>query len=188
MKVTCTGCQTIYRIADEKVPEGGGRAICPNCGQEILIVPGGRGRASPGFPGASPGADFGQTMAYDYSEVDQSRTEVSAFLERISSREPYLDEGSPMAVRDVQTGQEYPLSGAQCTLGRSGCDINLNDPEVSRRHCLLKVFGAEIVVVDLESTNGTFVGGRKIMTANLDIGHRFTVGNTTLEVVISGGD
>jgi len=37
MRITCTSCQTVCRIADGKVPDKGARENCPNCGQEILI-------------------------------------------------------------------------------------------------------------------------------------------------------
>ena len=184
MKLTCANCQTKYQIADEKIPAGGARASCPNCGQQILIPARNKSGSSSGRISSSPGADFGQTIAYDFSEVDQSRTEVTALLEEISSQEPFLRDDLVYALRDVDTDQEFSLSKPTVTLGRSGVDINLNDPEVSRKHCLVKVFGDRFVVVDLESTNGTFYAGKKIITANLGIDERFTIGNTTLEAVV----
>jgi predicted Zn finger-like uncharacterized protein len=183
MKLTCSNCQTNYQIADEKIPAKGARANCPNCGQLILIPGGGSdSKSSSILPGASE-VDFGQTMAYDFSEVDQSRTEISALLEKISEREPFIEEGLVLSLKDIQTGEEYPLPVAQVTVGRRGANINVDDPEVSRSHCIIKVFGDRAVVLDLESTNGTYVHGKKVMTANLGISEQFTVGNTTLELV-----
>ena len=183
MQLTCVNCQTSYQIADEKIPAKGARANCPNCGQLILIPgAGSNGKSSSFLPGVS-GTDFGQTMAYDFSEVDQSQTEISALLEKISEREPFLEEGLVLSFRDIQTGEEYPLPDAEATVGRSETDINVDDPEVSRKHCLIKVFGDCVVIVDLDSTNGTYVHGKKVKTASLEVSQQFTIGNTTLELV-----
>jgi predicted Zn finger-like uncharacterized protein len=188
MKLTCSNCQTNYQIADEKIPAKGARANCPNCGQLILIPGGGSdSKSSSILPGASE-VDFGQTMAYDFSEVDQSRTEISAFLEKISEREPFMEEGLVLSLRDIQTGEEYPLPGAEVTVGRRGANVNVDDPEVSRSHCLIKVFGERIVILDLESTNGTFVHGKKVMTASLGVSEQFSIGNTIVELVIKQVD
>jgi predicted Zn finger-like uncharacterized protein len=188
MKITCPSCQTTYQIADDKIPAGGARANCPNCGQQLLIPAVNRDGSSSGSLASSSSADFGQTIAYDFSEVDQSHTEVTALLEKLSGQEPFLQEDVVVALRDVSTGQEFPLTTASVTLGRTGADIRLSDPEVSRKHCLVKVFGDRFVVTDLGSTNGTFFKDKKIMTANLGPGETFTVGNTTLEAVLKKTD
>jgi predicted Zn finger-like uncharacterized protein len=184
MKITCPSCQTKYQIADDKIPAGGARANCANCGQQILITTAARSGDSSDPLTSSPGADFGRTIAYDFSEVDQSRTEVTALLEQISGKEPFIQDGFAAALRDVSTGEEFPLTKTSVVLGRTGTDIRLSDPEVSRKHCLVKVFGDRFVVTDLESTNGTFFRDKKIVTANLGPGENFTVGNTTLEPVL----
>jgi len=183
MKLSCGNCQTNYQVADEKIPAKGARANCPNCGLPILIPGSGSSDSSSSLlSGAGvSGPDYEQTMAYDFSEVDQSQTEISAFLEKISDREPFIQEGMSFFLKDIQTGEEFPLPGAEVTVGRSGSDINVGDPEVSRKHCLLKVFGDRMVIIDLESTNGTYFQGKKIMTTTLGVMEQFSIGNTTLE-------
>ena len=116
--------------------------------------------------------------------MDQSRTEVTALLERMSGQEPFLREGYVTVLRKISTGQEYPVTGPTVTLGRTGADIKLSDPEVSRVHCRIKVFGDRFVLTDLESTNGTSVRNKKVMTADVGPGESFTIGNTTLEPVL----
>ena len=188
MKLTCPNCQTSYQIADDKIPEKGARANCPNCGQAILIP----GTGSEGKPSSllseSSKVDYGQTMAYDFSEVDQSQTEISALLEKTSERQPFIEEGLVISLRDIQTGEDFPLSRAEVTVGRSGTDITVDDPEVSRRHCQIKVFGNRIAILDLQSTNGTFVNGKKVMTAHLGASEQFAVGNTVFELVNTRAD
>ena len=142
MKLTCSNCQTNYRIADEKIPAGGARASCPNCGRTMIIAGAVEGERSESALMGRSGTDYGQTMAYDFSEVDQSQSEVSTFLEKISEREPFIQEGLVLFLKELQTGEEYPLPLAQLTVGRKGVDINVDDPEVSRKHCLVKVLSS----------------------------------------------
>ncbi len=182
MEVTCMSCQTLYRIPDGKIPLNGAKTKCPNCGQWIVIPPVEKTREAPRPTVLPPGADYGQTMAYDFSQVDQSRTEIGVLLEEISRKDPFFMEGYSYHLKEVVTDREMRLEKPEVVLGRSHGDILFKDPEVSRRHCVVKVFGDRFVLVDFQSTNGTFVGQKRIMTAGLGIGERFRIGNTTLEV------
>lgn len=48
-------------------------------------------------------------------------------------------------------------------IGRStAADVLVMDPEVSRRHAQLDVDGGTVFLTDLNSSNGTFLNGRKI--------------------------
>ena len=58
-------------------------------------------------------------------------------------------------------GHEHQLD-AGASVGREGCDVVLADPEVSRRHALLRTTDSGPAVEDLGSTNGTFVNGQQI--------------------------
>jgi hypothetical protein len=55
--------------------------------------------------------------------------------------------------------REVPLDGRDIAIGRSPtCDIMLEDDQlVSRRHALLRYNGSEYTIVDLGSSNGTFL-------------------------------
>ena len=61
-----------------------------------------------------------------------------------------------------------PMEGVQraldpdVTIGREGCDVVLPDPEVSRRHAALRMTGDGPAVEDLDSSNGTWVNGKRI--------------------------
>lgn len=61
------------------------------------------------------------------------------------------------------TGKVYNLEKNEIFIGRDlSADIVINDPEVSRRHVRLFLQGANYVLEDLGSTNGTFVDGQRI--------------------------
>ena len=74
------------------------------------------------------------------------------------------------------------LPGNARTIGRAtGADFIVEAPLVSRVHCRLTVLAdGSLEVRDLDSTNGTFVNGRRIDTACLAPGDRLGVGRMEL--------
>jgi hypothetical protein len=78
-------------------------------------------------------------------------------------------------------GRRQVLDSRRAVIGRSrDADIQVEDPNVSRRHAELVQEGATYWIVDLGSTNGTEVGGRRVQRAQLENGSTFTVGETTV--------
>lgn len=57
----------------------------------------------------------------------------------------------------------YPFEKPEVTIGRSaGNDLILKEPGVSKRHARIVVKDDRFIVVDLKSTNGTYVNGHRI--------------------------
>jgi hypothetical protein len=78
-------------------------------------------------------------------------------------------------------GTKHELDGTPVTIGRSKeCDIQLPDPNVSRRHAEVRQEGAAYWAIDLDSTNGMEVNGRRQKRAKLRQGDRITLGSTEL--------
>ena len=76
-------------------------------------------------------------------------------------------------------GEQYALPDHPVVIGRSkDCDIRLTDPNVSRRHAEIRPDGDGYVVVDLDSTNGIEVDGKRVKELTLSDGDRFTLGTT----------
>jgi hypothetical protein len=76
-------------------------------------------------------------------------------------------------------GQRLRVDKRRVVLGRSReCDIQIEDANVSRRHAELRQEGTSFWIVDLDSTNGVEVNGRRVQRAKLDPGDTFTVGST----------
>jgi hypothetical protein len=91
-------------------------------------------------------------------------------------------------VREVATvsfdGQKHEVTERRVVLGRSkDCDIQVPDPNVSRRHAEVRQEGATYWLIDLDSTNGVEVKGRRVKRLKLEDGTRFTIGAT--EIVFS---
>ncbi len=69
------------------------------------------------------------------------------------------------------------LPGSVKTMGRSpGAEFIVEAAMVSRLHCRLTAGATELQVNDLESTNGTFVNGRRVTQASLKTGDKLGVG------------
>ena len=62
------------------------------------------------------------------------------------------------------------------------CDLRLSDRQVSRRHFALSPMNRGLRLVDLESTNGTFVDGVRVFDALLGGGELVRCGATALRV------
>jgi hypothetical protein len=78
-------------------------------------------------------------------------------------------------------GQRRVLDAARAVLGRSReADVQIDDPNVSRRHAEIVQEGSSFWVVDLGSTNGTEVDGRRVQRHRLEEGTSFTIGETTV--------
>ena len=83
------------------------------------------------------------------------------------------------------TDRIFPLQpGQTLTAGRtSQCDIQLDDPSVSRRHCTIALLENGLLQVkDLESANGTFVNERPVKDGSARAGDLIRLGAAILEV------
>jgi adenylate cyclase len=58
----------------------------------------------------------------------------------------------------------------------------LQDPEISRHHCILEVRGDYVHLRDLDSTNGTFYEEERARAAMLSNNSEFRIGTTTLRL------
>jgi hypothetical protein len=121
----------------------------------------------PGAPPSQP--EPGATMVYRKPPVE---------TEAVSAEELGLGRES---VSLTVNGTKHELDGGHAVIGRSKeCDIQLPDPNVSRRHAEVRQEGAAYWVIDLDSTNGMEVNGRRQKRAKLRQGDRITLGSTDL--------
>lgn len=92
---------------------------------------------------------------------------------------------APEPPREVATltlnGRAHPVTSAGVVIGRSReCDLRVADGNASRRHAEVIRDGESYAVVDLGSTNGTELNGRRINRETLNDGDRITIGATDL--------
>lgn len=88
---------------------------------------------------------------------------------------------SLFVIRGEDQGSRFELTGDRITLGRDPTNtIRLRDSEVSRRHAEIRRSGDEYWLVDLGSSNGTFVNGRQISQHKLANGDQIQLGRSLL--------
>ena len=74
-------------------------------------------------------------------------------------------------------------AGAVKTVGRAPrADFIVEAPLVSRLHCRIEASSDGLEVIDLSSTNGTFVNGKRVKRARLKNGDRLRVGRVELTI------
>jgi len=81
-------------------------------------------------------------------------------------------------------GKEFELSKPLSTIGRlgGGADVEIEDPEVSRSHCAIEVRRDAILLHDLLSTNGTYLGDYRVSVVALEPLSHFRIGSSFLQL------
>src|SRR3989338_1056060 len=71
-----------------------------------------------------------------------------------------------------------------CVIGRKRADLILDERRCSRQHAVLyQGFDDSLRIRDMGSTNGTFVGGVKVIDAKLEPGSEIRIGKCYLSVL-----
>lgn len=106
-----------------------------------------------------------------------SQVSVHQALSQEQQRHAYL-----IVLAGGNTGAMFRLGSKETFLGRSNrCEITIGETGISRKHAKLTMLNdSELLLQDLGSTNGTFVGDNRITSMVLHDGDRFQLGGTTL--------
>ncbi|MGH9868562.1 MAG: FHA domain-containing protein [Candidatus Polarisedimenticolia bacterium] len=122
-------------------------------------------------------------------EDQATTTRLDEQMHRPRLKEGIVPEDTRVYVRVMagpDKGKVFDLSkGGSYVIGRRKGDIPLSDDKVSNRHAEMKILGPEAYfVVDLASTNGTFVNGRRVDRQQLNGGEEIRVGDTLLQLSV----
>jgi predicted Zn finger-like uncharacterized protein len=180
--VTCPQCQTQYRYEAARFGAAESKRLkCPKCGTVFEV--------------RKPGGDEADVTNVDERQRATMVGAVSLDSLQAEPEAPELPELPPLAddlrlslavIAGAQAGSVFPIGKPRMYLGRgANMDVQLIDAEVSRRHVMLEVRDEEATVVDLGSTNGIFVAGRKIERATLTNQGEFSLGSTTLMFIVT---
>jgi FHA domain-containing protein len=112
--------------------------------------------------------DLGATMVYSAARPSEAPAEVAE--ERPETRALLLVDGKTFVIDRPRT-----------VLGRSSrSDFVVEDPNVSRRHAELQRRDGEWYIVDLDSTNGVSVNGKRVSNARLAPGDEIGLGTARI--------
>jgi len=88
-------------------------------------------------------------------------------------------------IQGAATGQIFSVSKTRTLIGRSGADINLDDPEASRQHAAVEIVGDVAILRDLGSTNGTWIELERIEQHQLGNQQEFRIGSHVLMFIVT---
>ncbi len=182
MKVVCPNCHSVYNVKDESVPFEGTKAKCPQCSFMIPLH-----REAPSEP-MSPDRDYGKTMVLFMPVPAQQEEQLKEVMSGLAGEKMMLPAGKGVFLKVMEgdePGREYPLGKTRTTVGRGhAADISISDPEVSRQHAAVELYGDRLIIKDLQSTNGTFVNQLGVRVSYIKDGDVVQIGNTRFQVVI----
>jgi pSer/pThr/pTyr-binding forkhead associated (FHA) protein len=118
--------------------------------------------------------------AYPYPDLDEEMRTVPAVPQAVAAVRVTTPDGQ---------SNEYSVGSTGLRIGRSrtaGNDLVIADPMVSKRHAEMRVSDGKLVMVDLQSTNGTRLSGAPIppgIAWPISEGDVFLLGNTQLMVI-----
>jgi pSer/pThr/pTyr-binding forkhead associated (FHA) protein len=101
----------------------------------------------------------GYQFGRDFDDIPPS---IVFSVEEITGESAAQSEPDAYALQEVN-GQKHKLRNSKNMLGRAvSNDIAINDQKSSRFHAEINVQSSEVFLVDLASTNGTFIDGKRL--------------------------
>lgn len=203
MIVVCPSCQSRYRFDESKLGDRPKvKTRCSKCGGSIeienpivgsaTVPPDVLAPSETPEPAPAPGPD--ESLRTSRTPVQHpgdsgSATMVGGDAHRMGLLQLPKDKRFSLAViQGAATGQIYPISKTRTVIGRSGADVNLDDPEASRQHAALEIVGDVAVLRDLGSTNGTWIELDRIEQHQLNNQQEFRIGSHVLMFIVTDVD
>jgi predicted Zn finger-like uncharacterized protein len=198
MIIVCGNCQAKYKFDESKMGDRPrAKTKCSKCGSMIEIenpnfaamtlppmeVP----SMPPPAAAVQAPADPPKTVKGKAAEPEMgSGTITGRDMHRMGLLELPKDKRYSLAViQGAATGQIYSITKSRTTIGRSGNDVDLDDPEASRNHAVVEIYGERAVLRDLGSTNGTFVDVDKVDHCEIGNQMEFRIGSHVLMFIIT---
>jgi predicted Zn finger-like uncharacterized protein len=193
MIIVCTSCQARYKFDESKLGDRPkAKTRCAKCGASIEIE-------NPALAAMTlpPGAFAPTVSAPEPEPVPSSAPEpprrplgegtmTGRDLHRQGMLELPKDKRFSLAViQGGATGQIFQIGKTRTTIGRTGADINIDDPEASRQHAVVEILGETAILRDLGSTNGTFIDIERIDQQILGNQMEFRIGSHVLMFIVT---
>ena len=185
MIVSCPSCKAKYQYEEFRFGESASKKLrCTKCATVFEV-------SKP----LLAGGEAPPTAVIPAHGTEKTTKELDAGKSAVLEEESNLPQLAPLAtnrryslavIMGANAGQIYTVTKPRTVLGRgTESDVQLQDSEVSRRHAMLEIRGDEAMVVDLGSTNGTYVDGVRIQKASIFSNQEFSLGTTTLMFIVT---
>jgi predicted Zn finger-like uncharacterized protein len=204
MIVVCPSCQARYKFDESRLGDKPkAKTRCSKCGGTIEIENPALGSSTLPVDALEPPAPP-PTLHSKAQAPEQTRTQRRVALEgegqtpggegTIAGKDlhamgvlqlPKDKRFSLAIIQGAATGQIYQIAKTRTTIGRSGADINLTDPEASRSHAVVEIFGDRCILRDQGSTNGTWVEMDRIDHVELTNHMEFRIGSHLIMFIVT---
>ena len=132
---------------------------------------------------AHRGAQSGSLPPWEETTAQEKTAWRAAVSAVTSPNDATVAEGGHTPSIVLQTGRQTRTFHTEFTAGRQGSLI-IGDEHASSHHCLFQAAHGYWYVEDLNSTNGTWLNGRRIFNAQrLKKGDKIKIGRTVIVVV-----
>ncbi len=165
-KVRCTKCLSVFEVYNTHASEASAPAAASGPEETVLRLPE-EGKKRP---------------------TDTTRKSIATPAARRSAAELKLPASAKLSLAVIagpESGKIFPIDRPRVVIGRHDADINVDDPEVSRQHAALEISNDKITLVDLGSTNGTFMGDEPVKESPIENQGEFTIGGSTLMLIVT---
>ena len=184
MQAACQNCGAKYNLDDKKVAQHAKVQFkCGKCGQTTVLDTRGATASSAAAPEAtqavSPLPSFARAGG---GGMDMSGTIVSQYQGLSLPADKSI---TISVIAGPAKGVVHTMTKPRAVIGRAGCDIELNDPEISRNHCAIEAKGDVVRLRDLDSTNGIYIDDERVRNAELQHLSEFRIGATNILIQIT---
>jgi len=165
-KVRCTKCHAVFEIANPRLSGDAAATAAP----------------------ASPDETVSRPLKEGQSSEPTTRQNLGAVVRRLESSELKLPAHAKLSLAVIagpESGRIFSIEKARVVIGRHDADINVDDPEISRQHAALEISGETVMLVDLGSTNGTFMGEEPVKECPIENQGEFSIGGSTLMLIVT---
>jgi predicted Zn finger-like uncharacterized protein len=206
MIVVCPSCQSRYRFDEAKLGDRPRvKTRCAKCGGTIEIEnPVSSATMPPDMPLPASPPTPPPPQAPETQRTRETPVQPGGSASRGGTAEATVAGGdahqmgllqlptdrrfSLAVIQGAATGQIFQITKTRTVIGRSGTDINLEDPEASRQHAALEIVGDIAVLRDLGSTNGTWIELDRIEQHQLSNQQEFRIGSHVLMFIVTEVD
>lgn len=206
-RIKCTKCANVFEIrnpamAAPEPPPAPSNSIGADefSLDETAMTEASKRRQAGGIPGAparaamlaslSPGETAGPSAPPAGGQARTTDRVAVAANTRNAARPLRLPEGVRLSLACISgpdSGRIFEIDRPRVVIGRANADIVVSDIQCSRQHAAVEVQDEHVFLVDLGSTNGTYVLDQRVSRIELENRAEFEIGTTTLMLIRSGG-